>query len=130
MGVSVIEHVWSVLCSKTIVDPRSNNVSLIEVVEQLVIEKRAIDDLPSGKEPVLPVPMELVSLWQRIDYSVPVDGDMQTLLLGPDNTPLATPGPPPILKINLKGEAHRFRSFGKINGIPFKGAGNYKFLIQ
>jgi hypothetical protein len=60
----MIRHIWSVLCSQSVIDAQSNNVSLFNVIEQLtVVMKKTI--IPEGKIPLLPISLELVTLWER-----------------------------------------------------------------
>ena len=54
----MIALVWSVLCSRPIVDGETNNISLIDVVEEAHIQT-------AGLPGALPIQLTLVSLWAR-----------------------------------------------------------------
>ncbi len=69
-----MRHIWTVLCQKSIIDQESNNISMIDVVEQLSVmtektgEKpsQTSDDLALGATPaVIPFRLEVVTLWTR-----------------------------------------------------------------
>lgn len=66
----MIDHVWTVLCSRIIIDRDKNNVSLIDVIERLTLHVP-----PNLPESVLPAAhIELASLWARSDGQTPTYG--------------------------------------------------------
>ena len=54
----MVEHIWSVLCSKSLIDNETNNLSLIEIIEELTVENFT-------KPGVTKIDYEIVSLWHR-----------------------------------------------------------------
>jgi len=60
----MIDHIWTVLCTRAVIDKDSNNVSLHNVIEQLTIQEEV--------EPrtMVACPMEAVTLWERADPEV------------------------------------------------------------
>ena len=55
----MIEHAWSLICTKCITDPESKNVTLVEVVQQL-------NGAPGTVFPILaPFQTDFVSTWYR-----------------------------------------------------------------
>jgi hypothetical protein len=62
----MIRHIWSVLCSTSVRDADSHNVSLFNVIEQLRATLRA--GAPKDAALLLPMPLELVTLWERGDW--------------------------------------------------------------
>lgn len=76
----MIDHVWTVLCARAIVDSQSNNISLIDVIEQLSIgDPRAAQ----GVEGVVPLPVELVTLWSRAQDEQPIISRGRTSFIRP-----------------------------------------------
>ena len=62
---SKIEHVWSVLCEKSVIDSETNNLSLTNILEEIQIslkEKGIID----SSEKTVPINFELVTMWRKI----------------------------------------------------------------
>jgi hypothetical protein len=60
--ITMIQHAWTVVCEKSVIDKDTNNISL-DVLEQLNIN---VPTIPSDAEGVIfPVRMEIVSLWYR-----------------------------------------------------------------
>ena len=60
-------HVWSVVCTSAVIDPRSNNISLIDVTEQLNLS--AVPPLTGLAKTRFP--LKVVSLWIRDDVRRP-----------------------------------------------------------
>jgi len=60
----MIDHVWSVLCSRAVIDKESNNVSIQNVLERVTV----------GAEPepnlALPIEHEVISFWTRRETDV------------------------------------------------------------
>ncbi len=74
----MIEHYWTVLCRKGVIDSDSNNISLHEVLEQL-----NIIGVPPGKDEyaAIPGPYEVVSLWGRSNYNEPAKGTARYVIV-------------------------------------------------
>jgi hypothetical protein len=119
----MIHHVWSVLCERCIVDAQSNNMSLIQVTEQLNVSG---DRVRGGEQAVVPVSLELVGMWERGDYREPETGRAQLRLLDPSGTQLVGP-----VGISLDLTEHvRCRSRVGMSGIPITGEGRYWFVVE
>ena len=119
----MVEHVWSVLCTRSIVDQRTNNASLLEVLEQITI----LEPIPANMQQVaLAFPFELVSLWQRSNYDQPARGEGRIrieMASGLHNLPQ--------FQIDITGAGiHRMRTMIRMNGLPFNGLGVYKFVVE
>jgi hypothetical protein len=118
----MIDHVWSVLCSRSVIDSSSNNISLIEVLEQLSIRR-----MPPGadEEGVVPIQCELVTLWARADEEEPATGRGRITLVRPSG--LAMPSQE--FEIDLT-RVQRTRHRARMNGVPVSEAGRYTFRIE
>lgn len=62
-----MRHVWSVLCYKGIIDKASNNMSLIETIEEIHLSAEAVKGGAGGLEVIAAIPMNWVTLWTRSD---------------------------------------------------------------
>jgi hypothetical protein len=58
----MIDHVWTILCSRAVIDRDTNNMSLLEVIEQLTLGDASP---PVEGEGLAPIQLELVTLWTR-----------------------------------------------------------------
>ncbi len=68
------EHIWTVLCQKTLTDSKTGIISLIDVVEKFVLDpgsKQAIANAKlDGKDGIVfSTQMQLVSSWVRSDLT-------------------------------------------------------------
>lgn len=115
----MIQHVWSVLCSKASIDRETNNISLFEVIEQIQIQGLA--DEPG----VLPCSLELVSLWSRTEPDKPSRGEARIFLRTPRTTNLM----PQTQAVDLQ-QYRRLRSRLVIPSIPIEGPGIYTFVVE
>jgi hypothetical protein len=115
----MIEHIWTVLCSQSIYDSETNNVTLVGILEQLNFPK----DVPFPIS--LPLQLDLVSLWSRSPKNKPTQGIVRLTFINPSNekeNPITLP-------IDLsKSERHRSRF--RIVGLPIKRAGYHSFIVE
>ena len=115
----MIEHIWTVLCSRAIVDADSNNLSLINVIEQININD---EPKPDG---FIPIPFEVVSYWSRIEVDKPANGQVNITLISPSGKLINTNEVPLDLK-NFQRERQRV----SYPGIPASEPGRYVFHIE
>ena len=115
----MIDHVWTVVCSRAVIDQDSNNVSLQNVVEQLNI---------SG-EPghvLIPMSLDIVTLWARAKVEAPARGRARVTFLSPSGA--ATDSP---FEYDIDLSKHRrYRSRGRIQPLHIKGAGRHTFRVE
>jgi hypothetical protein len=118
-----MNHVWSVLCTRSVLDQETNNISLIEVIEELTLtpDPRAQSD----QSFVVPINCELVSLWTRSVVTEPERGTARTVLIGPRGERISEHETSVDLSVHL-----RSRIRARLAGLPISSAGIYGFLIQ
>jgi len=114
----MIEHAWTVVCSKSSVDNQSNNISLFEILEQINLA----GSVPS--DAVLPMSFDIVSLWYRIADGLD-QASGRVLLVDPANVerPLGE------FTVDLNTNP-RMRTIHRVNGLPINGRGTYFFRIE
>jgi hypothetical protein len=117
---TMIDHVWTVVCSRAVIDRDSNNVSLQNVIEQLRIQA---DPLPDG---VLPIPLQLATLWARADLEVPARGYVRVTFLSPSSEALIGPFESEIDLIDYR----RHRTRADFKGLPLRESGRYVFRVE
>ncbi|RJP52023.1 MAG: hypothetical protein C4586_03585 [Anaerolineaceae bacterium] len=115
----MIKHIWSVLCSRSVIDIDTNNVSIQDIVEQVNINAEPVAD------GFLPIPLELVTLWERKDSDKPAKGIERITFVTPSG------------KSNIVSEAEidlsnaeRHRHRVKFPGVPLSEAGRYYFNVE
>ena len=63
MPKSPIQYVRTILCNKSIIDTESNNISLMELLEEITIQLK--EPLPEGKPAGFPIQFDVVTFWKK-----------------------------------------------------------------
>lgn len=122
-----MKHIWSVLCSKCIIDKNTNNLSLIEIIEEMkfatVIEK-------SGKgsvdvKLVSQMPIDWVTLWVRTNIEEPEKTKMKDIVISPSGKTILEKE----YEIDLQSYK-RMRATRKVLLPPTNENGIFLFLTQ
>ena len=119
---------WAILCESAIVDKDTNNVSLVNVVEELTLPA-APPEIAATSDPsqLKPVSLAIVTLFARSDPSVPESGEAQIKIVAPDG------------RIGLSGQIsvdliqhERLRAIGRTFQMPFPDrlAGQYLLKVE
>ncbi|MBE0682192.1 MAG: hypothetical protein IH589_09785 [Anaerolineales bacterium] len=115
----MIDHVWTVLCSRSVIDIETNNVSIQDVIEQLNIPG---DPKPDG---LLAIPFEIISLWARSESKMPKQGLERITFITPSEKSTIVAESP----IDLS-TAERQRNRIKFPGLPIAEEGRHYFQIE
>lgn len=110
------------MCNSTIVG-ENNNVSLINIIEQLNVPPLPADDKPKR----MAFPFELVTLWQR-------EGDVTEAIKIEARVRLVDWKDRELMKveyhIEIPRSKKRMRAITKFPGVEIKGVGNHRFVIE
>ena len=119
--------IWAVLCRQSLLDRDTNNVSLIDVIEEIQISAipPQVEADDSGSALLAANVVELIVLFGRSEFNTSEKGRGRLRLLTPNGTSSSAHEFEVDLTNNLK---HRFRL--KIPGIPIQGEGIYYFLVD
>src|SRR6266542_2525413 len=118
----MIEHIWSVLCSRSIIDSETNSISLLDILEQLQIASAPI---PDGGVINVTFNFELVSLWNRGRDNEPSRGRGRILVQNPSHTIIGQS------EFEIDLSSHQgMRTRTKSPGLPVQQAGRHFFVIQ
>ena len=115
----MIDHIWTVICSQAIIDQRSRNVSIHNVVEQLNINSILEPDF------VLNIGLEAVSFWVRTDPDISVRGHTRLSFLSPSGDSLGSFES----EIDLS-EHERGRTIIHFDQLPIQTPGRHYFRIE
>ncbi|MES2668755.1 MAG: hypothetical protein V4644_03660 [Patescibacteria group bacterium] len=121
----VVSCKWIIVCGSSTVDGDSNNISLLNVFDEIQIGIPE-NELKLPGQKAAPHPLEAVVLWEREEGSV-----------GPIGFPFSVDYTDPSGKVlvSMSGEVKmeethkRFRARFKLNAVPFTDAGEYKFVV-
>ena len=115
----MIDHIWTVVCSRAVIDRDSNSVSLENVIEQLNIRDKP---RPEGQ---LPISLQIATLWARSDLNVSARGTGRMTLMAPSGQAFG----PFEFDVDLS-EARRHRTRGTFHELPLPEPGRYVFRIE
>lgn len=115
----MVDHVWTVACSRVVIDQATNNVSLESVLEQITITGTP---MPDG---LVALPMDIVTLWARSNPAVPSRARTRLSLLAPSGTEHA----PHEFDIDLTA-AERYRTLCRFTSIPVSEPGRHVFRVE
>ena len=125
----MIEHIWTVLCSHVITSRETNNVSLIDVTEELRLDVSKEGNKESTDQSLIPLPFRLilVSLWSRIEDDKPIVVNGKDIWLTPSGKILGEQE----FKIDLSNHV-RMRTIRRLIHlpIPVKESGKYRFRTE
>jgi hypothetical protein len=115
----MIDHVWTVVCSRAVIDKNSNNVSLQNIIEQITI--------PGEPQPeqVVDIAFEVVSLWSRSDFDVPSHGQARLTFLSPSGRRTG----PVEFELDLS-KYERLRTRRRLQGLPVAEPGRHNWLVE
>lgn len=118
----MVEHLWTVLCSRSLVDVESQNISLLEVIDEISVAPEALTD-PQGI--TLPLRMELITCWRRSNLAQGTKTRAKMTLVHPDGRTLEEQS----YSVDLS-ESTRRRTRFRIPGITVTKAGTYWFRME
>jgi hypothetical protein len=78
-----MRHIWSVLCQKSIIDKASNNISLVDLVEEIHISSELVEGAEKDLKALSRVPMYWVTLWARSDPEKPEKNWVKDTIISP-----------------------------------------------
>lgn len=118
----MVEHMWTVLCSRSLVDIESQNISLLEVVDEITLPADAFANKPTMN---LSLQMELVTCWRRSNLSQPGKTRAKMTLMDPKGKTIEEQA----YSVDLS-EGNRRRTRIRIPGLALVGPGTYTFQVE
>jgi len=115
----MIDHVWTVICSRAVIDKESNNVSLQNVLEQFNIQA---EPKPDG---LLITTFDLMTLWARSEVDIPSRGRSRTTFITPSGETIGSFE----VEIDLF-EHERNRNRLRFNDLPAREPGRHIFRVE
>ena len=120
--------IWALLCENIIVDRDTNNVSLINVVDELTVPASPPEGPPGAVfESIVILNLRMAILWTRSIPSVPEVGEARVKVVAPDDSISFSPQ----LEVDLT-QGPRERALGHLLNSPFPSwrEGEYLFKIE
>lgn len=110
----ILRAIWAILCKNTIIDQRSNNISLIEVIDEISLPAPAPESVTeTSGQPAVGFDASLVILWARSDPDMPEKAQVRNSVVTPKGFQTQSTEN----EIDLT-DALRVRSIGQIARFP------------
>ena len=120
-----MRHQWSILCTRSIVDDTTKNISLLDVIDE--VQLRPAEPVTPERALLVPVQWAFVTTWMRSDVATPEGVLQQRLrLLEPQGATMFEGAP---VDINLQ-DFIRMRSIALIQELLLPREGAYYFVIE
>lgn len=126
MHNSQMQHIWSIVCQKGLVDRETNLLSVIDIFEQLTLPIN--DSTPFNGKDIVSVGFnyEVVTFWKRISGDKPIQGDVLIKIFSPNGKELANFP----IKFEFPTNMKNFRAKIRMNILPVVDSGTYKFVVM
>ena len=123
-ATSVPEHIWTVLCGRSIVEVGTNKISLVDVVERVTLPDREILEVAEKKQITLGVPCTLASMFWREGPTREWQYRLDLVL------PNGTRNKQEPLRVSGVEEVGSNRVMVGFQGVTFGGLGTYYFEVR
>lgn len=121
----MIQHVWSVLCKHSVIDKDTNNISMFDILEQLIINNGS--GIKSNKTGVIiPIEYEIINFWTTDKKDVDNKSTMRVDIYNPEGKKEKTFEQ----KLEIPKGNRRLRTRLQINGFLVKIPGIYVFEVS
>ena len=117
---------WAIICQSSAVDQETNNVSLFNLLEQVHVPEPPTGGEANEPFPVAPISFSIVALLSRTNLSMGESGKGRIRIEFPSD---AAPDLLPDFEYDLEVALHHRIRF-HFQGMPIKGEGIYRFLIE
>ncbi len=118
----MIQHFWTIACSRSLIDERTKNISLIDVLEEITLPP---DFLKRHKINKLPLQLEVISFWGRAEEKVPARGKGRLQFVDPNGEVLQEQEYDIVLD-----EFSRSRTRMYVDELPLTSQGRYNFVVS
>src|SRR5258706_4405510 len=127
----MIKHIWSVLCLKALIDSDTNNLTIVDVLEELSINVSSAPVANAGVNTGMnridiPITYEVVSLWIRDSAKTKETVTLKVEVIDPSGKELNMFEQPAEMKEGLL----RYRTRLKISGMEVTTPGRYTFHVK
>lgn len=126
-----LECVFGILCSSAILDQRSNNLSLFNVIDQINIKKEIFEKIENTQKFInIALEHEIATVWRTcVNQELchfPMNILLKVKLLDPNGKILNEH----LVNMILPSKTRRHRFAIHLNGMPLTSPGDYVYVIE
>lgn len=113
-----MKHVLTALCTRALIDRLTDGTTLVELIDGLYGA--------AGAEGILPVSLDLVSIWSRSNDGRPESGMVRVGVLAPDGNLLEHYVE---YEVDLRSN-EKVRNVTRFPGFPIRGLGAHRIVVE
>lgn len=121
-----MQHIWSILCRSSQIDVDTNNLSINNVFEQLVVTVDPKTAVKGLKTINIPLEYEFVSLWVKENQEKKIKAEITLDIADPQGNLLKSFTQSGKMPETMRRLRTRFR----IQGLGLTTSGIYKFIVK
>ena len=124
---NILEPIWAIACSSSIIDQQTNSVSLINVLERILVQEDLFKRADNKK--IISFPIQVISLWRRLDkepFKKISQIEARAELLDPEEKVVYAQN----FNLTLEENKERLRHRLMFEGLPLTIPGIYRFKIS
>lgn len=123
----MINHIWSLLCRRSVIDSETNNLSVYDILEQLTVDIKIKKGNENKAAKInIPIEYEVISFWVKTPGIKEFKGGIKLEIINPEGKVEKTFEQP----LEIPKDKRRLRSRIRISGFVADTAGNYIFRIN
>ncbi len=125
-----IIQTWGIACGSASIDQENNSLSLFNVIEEITIDKKGIQDNQNDNKEsgsfTIQLPIEIILMLAKNRLGQTAVAELRIDFLDPEGKSLQNMQ----MGIEIKKEHKRLRFRVKMNGIKISSSGDYVFRIS
>ncbi|MDD5721080.1 MAG: hypothetical protein PHT16_01360 [Candidatus Pacebacteria bacterium] len=125
-----LNHVWSIICSNSLLDKDTNNLSFFNAIEKFTfkIQESELEKIKKdNKEDIIfQIPFQVVSRFARQDTGKVETLDYKVMLISPEGKIISTSNQKLAIEKNIKN----FRVRTNFQSLPVSKSGDYLIAIE
>lgn len=125
-----VSYIGSIFCNFSVIDQETNNLSVFNIIEEINIPssalKESVDKNLKDTIKVIPMVVELITLWRKLIPSEEVNGRTKVELIDPEKKVLQIIDN----QLSIKSEHKTLRNRIRMSGIKVSKSGEYKFRVS
>jgi hypothetical protein len=122
-----IEHIWSVMSQKSIVDMNTNNLSILDILERINVVLNSSDKFNDKNPATIPFLFEVISYWRKSDAvgNKEINGESKICIYSPTKHQLSDFS----IKFQIPKDKKFYRTIIKFNAFKITEEGEYRVEI-
>jgi hypothetical protein len=123
-----MKNIWSILCQKVMIDEKTNNLNLLNCLEEirLNLDKTKTEEIKKNVVTFIKIDFQLVTYWLLDGTKKAVSSKLKIEVIDPNNKPLNMSEN----NIEIPAGNLKFRNILSFNSLPFSVSGRYTLKVS